>query len=145
RPRASARARTARRTPTARASPTPAARSSARSSRSRRAHRRRPRPTAATARPTTRRSRRPATRRRGASATPANRFLETFVLPLVGGGRLYVRGLIGPGQLARFATDPQLDGTLVAEVTKHLRAHLARVGPVGSVDLLPNDALALAA
>lgn len=80
-----------------------------------------------------------------ASSTPVNRFIESFVLPLVAGGRLQVRGLIGPGQLARFTSDPQLDGSLIAEVTRHVRAHLARVGPVGPVDLVPTDAIALAA
>jgi hypothetical protein len=80
-----------------------------------------------------------------ASATPLNRFLAAFVLPLVAGGHVQVRGLIGPGMLARFAADRQMDGSLVAEITKHARAHLARIGPVGPVDLLPTDAIALAA
>jgi hypothetical protein len=79
-----------------------------------------------------------------ASRSPLNRFLASFVLPLVAGGRLEVRGLFGPGMLARFTEDRLLDGTLVAEVTTHMRAHLARVGPVGAIDLLPYDGIGLA-
>ncbi len=79
-----------------------------------------------------------------ASATPLNRFLASFVRPLVAGGRVEVRGLIGPGMLARFRDDKQIDATLLAEITRHVQAHVARVGPVRSIDLLPHDALALA-
>ncbi len=83
-------------------------------------------------------------RGRVASATPLNKFLASFVLPIVAGGRVEVRGLIGPGMLARFRGDREIDATLVAEITRHAQAHLARVGPVHSIDLLPDEVIALA-
>ncbi|MEI8256179.1 MAG: hypothetical protein WCJ30_10960, partial [Deltaproteobacteria bacterium] len=54
------------------------------------------------------------------------------------------RGLIGPGMLSRFRDDREIDATLVAEISRHVQVHLARVGPVHSIDLLPHDAIALA-
>lgn len=77
--------------------------------------------------------------------TPFHRFVASFVLPLVAGGRLEVRGLLGPGILSRFTTDPMVDEPLLSEVTSHMRAHLARLGPVQSIDVLPSDGIALAA
>jgi hypothetical protein len=79
-----------------------------------------------------------------ASATPLNKFLASFVLPVVAGGKVEVRGLIGPGMVTRFREDREIDATLVAEITKHVAAHLARIGPVHSIDLLPDDVIALA-
>ena len=79
-----------------------------------------------------------------ASATPLNRFLASFLLPVVAGGRVEVRGLIGPGMLARFQSDREIGATLVAQITSHVHAHLARVGPVQSIDVLPDDVIALA-
>jgi hypothetical protein len=78
------------------------------------------------------------------SATPLNKFLASFVLPVVAGGKVEVRGLIGPGMVARFRDDREIDATLVAEITRHMSAHLARIGPVHSIDLLPPELIALA-
>lgn len=80
-----------------------------------------------------------------ASGTLLNRFLESFVLPLVAGGRVEVRGLLGPGVVEHFASDPQLDGTLVAEITRHARMHLSKIGPLCATEVIPRDAIVLAA
>ncbi len=72
-------------------------------------------------------------------------FVSRFVGPLVMGGRVEVRDLIGPGVLATWARPADLDATLVTRIAETARARLAKLGPVGSADGLPLDTLALAA
>ncbi len=72
-------------------------------------------------------------------------FVSRFVGPLVMGGRVEVRDLIGPGVLNVWMRPPDLDATLVTKIVDTLRAQLAKQGPVGTITGLPLDALALAA
>ena len=80
-----------------------------------------------------------------ASTSALNRFVETFVGPLVMGGRVQVQGLLGPGILQSWQRDASLDGTLIAKITRVMHDRLAKLGSVGSADRLPEDFLALAA
>lgn len=72
-------------------------------------------------------------------------FVSRFVGPLVMGGRVEVRDLIGPGVLALWMRPTDLDATLVTKIVDTARTRLARLGPMGSITGLPLDALALAA
>jgi hypothetical protein len=72
-------------------------------------------------------------------------FVSRFVGPLVMGGRVEVRDLIGPGVLAPWMNPVDLDANVVTKIVDTLRTRLARLGPVGSITGLPLDALALAA
>jgi hypothetical protein len=72
-------------------------------------------------------------------------FVARFVAPLVKGGRVHVEGLLGPGVFKSWLAHNDLDASLVASITKVMHDNLARVGPVGSADQLPFDAIALAA
>ncbi|MFO0646747.1 MAG: hypothetical protein U0326_10950 [Polyangiales bacterium] len=72
-------------------------------------------------------------------------FVSRFVGPLVMGGRVEVRDLIGPGVLNVWMRPPDLDATLVTKIVDTLRSQLAKQGPVGTITGLPLDALALAA
>jgi hypothetical protein len=76
---------------------------------------------------------------------PLDRFVRAFVLPMVAGGPVHVRGLVGPGMLDQLTATTKMDATLLLDVVKHVRAHLAHLGPVGAIDILPRDAVALAA
>lgn len=80
-----------------------------------------------------------------ADRSPLNHFIERFVLPLAVGGPVHVDGLMPPAALKAFVADRALDATLVAKVAKAMHDRLARVGPVGSVEALPLDAVALCA
>ena len=71
-----------------------------------------------------------------ASGGPTDRFLRSFVLPLVAGGRLEVRGLIGPGVLQGLTGTDHPDATLLSDIAKHVHAHLAHIGPVAFVELI---------
>lgn len=71
-------------------------------------------------------------------------FVSRFVGPLVMGGRVEVRAPVGPGVLGAWENPPDLDATLVTRIADTARAHLAKIGPVGSITGLPLDALALA-
>lgn len=72
-------------------------------------------------------------------------FVARFVAPLVKGGRVHVEGLLGPGVFKSWLAHNDLDASLVASITKVMHDNLARIGPVGSADQLPFDAIALAA
>lgn len=80
-----------------------------------------------------------------ADRSPLNQFIERFVLPLVAGGAVHVEGLMPPAALKDFVADRALDATLVTKVARAMHDRLARVGPVGSVEALPLDAIALCA
>jgi len=72
-------------------------------------------------------------------------FVSAFVEPLVLGGRVVVDGLIAPTALAAWARSPNPDATRLVRVCDAARARLSRLGPVGPLDRLPLDAIALAA
>ncbi len=71
-------------------------------------------------------------------------FVSHFVGPLVMGGRVEVRDLIGPGVLSAWVRPADLDATLVTRIVDTARSRLAKVGPMGAITGLPLDALALA-
>lgn len=80
-----------------------------------------------------------------ADRSPLTAFIERFVLPLVAGGAVHVEGLLPPSTLKGFVADRALDATLAAKLARAAHDRLARVGPVGAVDLVPLDVLALCA
>jgi len=80
-----------------------------------------------------------------ADRSPLNAFIDRFVLPLAAGGPVHVEGIIAPSALKSFVAERALDAAAVAKVSKAMHDRLARVGPVGAVDTLPLDAVALCA
>ncbi|MBI5515079.1 MAG: hypothetical protein HY909_14985 [Deltaproteobacteria bacterium] len=67
------------------------------------------------------------------------------MLPLVDGGRVEVDGLLAPGVLREWSQDPTPDATVLARIGKSMHDRLARLGAVGSADLVAPDTLGLCA
>lgn len=72
-------------------------------------------------------------------------FVSAFVEPLVLGGRVVVDGLISPSALSAWSRSPNPDATRLVRICDAARLRLSRLGPVGAIDTLPLDAIALAA
>lgn len=72
-------------------------------------------------------------------------FVAGFVWPMISGGRVQVRDPLAPGVISQWARQGYGDATLTVRVGEALRRLLSRNGPMGTVERLPLDALALAA
>jgi hypothetical protein len=71
-------------------------------------------------------------------------FLSCFVAPLIEGGRVEVRDVVGPGVLKAWVRPTDVNPNLVARVTESMRKNLCRIGPAASASVIPLDAMALA-
>jgi hypothetical protein len=80
-----------------------------------------------------------------------DKFLRTFVTPLMTGGRVEVDGVLGLGALDELVSGPkgmnltQADGKLMAAAVEAARAQLSRFGPTTDFVTLTEDVIGLCA